>query len=278
MINANNTKIFSIYYKEAKVYNSDIITPIFAGADIYDCNLDILKDNTADNISSKNNNYGELTAWYWVWKNYLSQNPQIENVGFCHYRRILDLSKSPCKKAYKKVWESQFNKIINNYAKNLKKVAKYDIVLSGKRDLKNHTTYSEFASLHPKSEWDILMNVLAEKYPDYYTLADEVFNMHTQYHCLNFIMRKDLFNDFATWSFDILFEYERRTDLTKYTSYQNIRMPAFLLERFFNLWFLYQQRHNNISYIEKKGCMLRPLEDKIWIIRKLQRFGLYKIK
>ena len=45
-----------------------------------------LRDNTLENISSKNKYYGEYTFHYWFWKNIL---PKIENnywIGFCAYR------------------------------------------------------------------------------------------------------------------------------------------------------------------------------------------------
>ena len=44
----------------------------------------ILSDCIGDNISKKNPNYCELTAIYWLWKNYDLPN----YVGVCHYRRF----------------------------------------------------------------------------------------------------------------------------------------------------------------------------------------------
>ena len=47
-----------------------------------------LKDNQGENISEKNEYYGEYTFHYWFWKNKIDQ---IENgtwIGFCAYRRF----------------------------------------------------------------------------------------------------------------------------------------------------------------------------------------------
>lgn len=53
-------------------------------------------DNTGDNISIKNPNYCELTAFYWIWKNQLHRAD--EYVGVYHYRRCLDISESDCRR------------------------------------------------------------------------------------------------------------------------------------------------------------------------------------
>ena len=81
------SKIFITYKNRNVLLKSNIITPIQTGRDIADEEfLEMLGDNTGDNISILNNNFCELTAIYWVWKNYKEiGNP--EKVGFMHYRR-----------------------------------------------------------------------------------------------------------------------------------------------------------------------------------------------
>ncbi len=46
-----------------------------------------VSDCTGDNISGKNKDYCELTAWYWIWKNV----HDVDFVGVCHYRRYFFL-------------------------------------------------------------------------------------------------------------------------------------------------------------------------------------------
>jgi|TARA_B110000438_G_scaffold303713_1_gene366696 hypothetical protein len=45
-----------------------------------------IRDNTGNNISHKNKNYGEYTFYYWFWKNILNTIPDNQWIGFSHYR------------------------------------------------------------------------------------------------------------------------------------------------------------------------------------------------
>ena len=46
-----------------------------------------MRDNTGNNISEKNRNYGEYTFHYWIWKNYMDK--LNDNwIGFCQYRKF----------------------------------------------------------------------------------------------------------------------------------------------------------------------------------------------
>ena len=78
-------KIFSAYYKQYYIPKSPIFCPIHVGHINSQNELGLLADDTGDNISSKNLTFNEVTAQYWVWKNY----KEAEFVGFCHYRRYL---------------------------------------------------------------------------------------------------------------------------------------------------------------------------------------------
>ena len=47
-----------------------------------------LRDNTGNNISTKNPYYGEYTFHYWFWKNEIDKIPDDTWIGFCTYRRF----------------------------------------------------------------------------------------------------------------------------------------------------------------------------------------------
>ena len=59
-----NVKIIVATHKPYKMPDDDIYLPIQVGAEINTADLGYVKDNTGDNISSKNPYYCELTALF----------------------------------------------------------------------------------------------------------------------------------------------------------------------------------------------------------------------
>ena len=60
-----------------------------------------LKDNTGDQIASKNKYYSELTFYYWLWKNKFKEMPNNIWMGFSQYRRHWKQNKHQLKVGYK---------------------------------------------------------------------------------------------------------------------------------------------------------------------------------
>ena len=61
-----------------------------------------------------------------------------------------------------------------------------------------------------------------------------------------FIMKKEIFDDYCKWLFDILLELENRVDITNYSDYDK-RIYGFLSERLFRVWL---EKNNNIKIKE----------------------------
>ena len=40
------------------------------------------------NIAYLNQHYGELTGFYWIWKNKIEEFESNDFIGFCHYRKL----------------------------------------------------------------------------------------------------------------------------------------------------------------------------------------------
>ena len=79
----NKCKIYIVTHKKFKPPVDPMYVPIQVGKQNTKKNLNILSDDTGDNIAYKNANYCELTALYWIWKNEM----QADIIGMCHYRR-----------------------------------------------------------------------------------------------------------------------------------------------------------------------------------------------
>ena len=60
------------------------------------------------------------------------------------------------------------------------------------------------------------------------------------------VMRRDLFNQYCDWLFDVLFEVEKLLDISSYSA-NDARVFGFLSERLLDVWL----ETNHINYIEK---------------------------
>ena len=64
-----NVKILIAYHKESLLIKDDVFCPIQVGRAVSNTKLDMIGDNTGENISEKNPIYCEMSAVYWAWKN-----------------------------------------------------------------------------------------------------------------------------------------------------------------------------------------------------------------
>ena len=190
--------------------------------------LGYIGDNTGDNISGRNANYCELTGLYWAWK-----NMSCAYLGLCHYRRYFS--------------DGSFHSTLAGKRKSILHrtdyehlLAKYDVILPKKRNYYIETVRSQYAHAHNERDLKAVEMILAAKYPEYHEAFCRVMN-RTSLHILNmFVMKKELFDEYCRWLFDILFELEKQIDITDYDKYE-ARVYGFLSERLFNVWLEYNQ-------------------------------------
>lgn len=178
-----------------------------------------LYDDTGNNISKKNEYYCELTALYWIWK-----NDSSDIVGLEHYRR-------------------QF--LYGNYILNKKKV---DILLKDNDILVPHkvnlvqSIYHNYVKQHGEKELLEVEDIIKHKYPEYINAFNRLKKTNKIYICNMFIAKKKFVDNYCQWLFDILFELEKRVDLSNKSNYQK-RMLGFMAERLFNVY-LYKHKQN----------------------------------
>lgn len=215
-------KILVAAHKKYWMPDDSVYLPIQVGAALHPA-LGYVSDNTGDNISAKNPNYCELTALYWAWKNL-----DCEYIGLCHYRRYF--GHTVYSKDVEKKKSAIFTKV--DY-ENL--LTKYDVILPKTRNYYIETVRSQYEHAHIKKDLDETEKIIAEKYPGYSDAFTRVMNRRKLYILNMFVMTKSLFDEYCTWLFDILFELEKRTDMTGYDTYE-ARLFGFISERLFNVW------------------------------------------
>lgn len=246
-------KIFSFFYKNGSVIISDdIYKPIMAGSALYAGNKIITGDDTGDNISAKNKYYSELTGIYWVWKN---TNEDI--VGSCHYRRFLTAKPYPFLYGLKQLFfatigfqRKKLGLIYTNRVKLFRKriitetevheiLKDYDAILPKSRQFR-YSIEEHYHRYHNNKDLPIVRTIISELFPNYLNSFDSTLSQNKLYANNMFIMKQADFDLFMNWWFSILFEFERRSELTQYSGYQQ-RVMGFIGERLLTVWFMHQK-------------------------------------
>ena len=247
-------KIYVITHKKYSMPKERIYIPLQVGAAISNEDYGYLRDDTGENISNKNLSYCELTGIYWIWK-----NSREDIVGITHYRRhfFKNLLTNDLKKVLKK---EDFVNILN----------KYEMIVPQKYIMKKYTVRQEYEKGHYKKDLDNVEDIIEKIYPDYINAFENVMNSHNYYQWNMFITNKKIFDEYAEWLFNILFELEKITDISSYDNY-NKRIYGFLAERLFNVWI----KKNNIKV--KEIPVVRIDENKIILYNKAIKNFIKKI-
>ena len=263
MIEVEKVKIYVSYHKKCETVASEIMIPIQVGAAKNAVKLDMIRDNSGDNISDKNDKFCELTAQYWAWKN----SEDADYYGFMHYRRHFifgDISENPglggvvtfpsIDEQYKQYIGLQDNEIYEC-------IKDYDVILPFPVDssiwgtLSNEVQFSCLDNLHA-IDFNIVCDTVKKLYPEYSDAVEEFRNGKYAYWYNMFIMRKEIFRDYSEWLFNVLLEAENCVDFT-FFSEQEMRTLAFMAERLLSIYMiklLHDQpdlkiKHLKISFI-----------------------------
>lgn len=254
-------KIIVATHKKYWMPEDELYLPIHVGAegkynnDGTPLDLGYTKDNTGRNISEKNANYCELTGLYWAWKNLDS-----DYIGLAHYRRHFKVkgakgNKQECVLTFKQ-------------AKDLIKEA--DVLLPKKRNYYIETNYSQYAHAHHAVDLDTTRAIIEEKYPEYIPAYDNSMKRTTGHRFNMFIMSKEKLDEYCEWLFDILFELEKRLDISEYNA-NDSRVFGFVSERLLDVWLDTKgYKYKDIPYIfmEKQNWLVKGAS---FIKRKLVR-------
>ena len=230
---AKDIKLIVATHKKYDMPKSDIYLPLQVGAKSKE-KLGYEVDSSGDNISEKNPYYCELTGLYWAWKNL-----DADYIGLVHYRRhFASKEKISSKRRIDKV-------LTEKEARKILEIS--DVVLPKKRNYYIENLYSHYEHTMYIEPLEITRKIIEEKYPSYLNEFDKL-HKRTSAHMFNmFIMKKNILNDYCIWLFDVLFELEKRIDVSKYDTFHS-RFFGRVSELLLDVWI----NTNDIKYEEIK--------------------------
>lgn len=254
---SENIKIIIATHKSYRMPEDSLYVPVHVGAEINKKDLGYVKDNTGENISSKNASYCELTGLYWAWK-----NMDAEYLGLAHYRRHFSLKKKT-KDPFDNILTSEEIKGLTNT---------YKVFVPKKRHYYIESLYSHYAHTHYAEHLDITKDIIAKKYPEYLSSCEKIYKQRSGFMFNMMIMKRDLFNDYCNWLFDILFDFEEKMKNSEQqlSSFQG-RYYGRVSEIIFNVW-LDQKINSGViskNQIKEIPCIYT---EKIDWVRKIKSF------
>ncbi len=208
-----NLTVFVACHKPCEVRSNEMYQPIHVGRKISTCKgqMNMIGDDTGDNISEKNRYYSELTAQYWAWKNY----HESEYIGFCHYRRYFaDYLTS--------------SKVLDYFKKGA------DVIVTGPY-FRSNNRWNFLKTFVCSEDLTIMQQVIKRLHPDYYKTMSKFGNDFIDYPLNMFICKRELFEEYAKWLFSILFECEKYVLLSPYSRARRLYgyLSEFLMPVFF---------------------------------------------
>lgn len=221
-------RIYSVRCHADKPLNEDISRysweiPIQAGAALTDRRICDICDNTGENISDKNQQYCELTALYWIWK-----NDKSDYAGLGHYRRHFEMDE-----------------------KQLELVAGSDIdAVLTIPIMDSPSVEAVYRRDHIGADWEIMLEAVERLAPEYVDTVKRMQSGQFYYAYNMFIMRREVLEDYCGWLFPLLFYCEKCCEECGRDAYQN-RYIGFLAEHLMSVYFMHHEEEYKIIHARK---------------------------
>ncbi len=237
-------KIFLCFHQSYTIL-PPLCIPIQCGAEGKTLIKEVLQDNIGEHISGKNQEYCELTAQYYAWKQEL-----CDYYGFCHYRRFFCFEEQRKKPylVFGKLKEKQ--KILLGTESMITELCQqYEIILPYAIDMGVSVIEQYQSSLfHYGSDLKLFIQILKKKYPELKKAAKIYLSQNKQYFCNMFLMDRIHFQEYCTYLFGILEEFDQRK--IKHGSFQADRTNGYLGERFVGIY---------LEYAKEKGVKIKEV-------------------
>lgn len=179
------------------------------------------RDDTGENISDRNWNFGTQTGLYWAWKNL-----EAEYKGLVHYRRYF-VGKNHNK-----------NDLIGSvitYEEMRPMLENYKVFVPKKRRYYIESLQSHYAHTHDAKHFEIVENIIKNQCPEYLMAYYSVMKRTWGYMFNMMILRSDLMDDYCSWLFSILFEAVEKIDKAGLSAFDS-RFCGRISEILFDVW------------------------------------------
>lgn len=255
--NEPRIKIYVSCHKESYIPELDLLYPIQVGTVLAEKEIPgILHDHIGDHISEGNKRYCELTAQYWAWKN----EHEVDYFGFMHYRRYFSFNPIQLEEdcfgniIMDDISEENLNRLcydsqlIKDFVKN------YDVITVTPTELKEigktvYGHYKNFSHDHRIEDYELAIKIITRDYPELKDAAIEYSNSSKAYFCNMYIMKRDLFEQYNQWLFEVLQKHSEERNYDDYSVEEN-RISAFLAERLWGIYYTYLKQNPNIKTTE----------------------------
>lgn len=250
--------------------HAPFIYHVMAGSDFQKGELpnDMLADNTGEHISYLNKCYCELTTQYWAWKNI-----EADYYGFCHYRRYFSFAPVLYAEAdcgclvYPFLNQKIWRKLYPGEQAVRQRIMPYDCLIAkgipvrvlGAKNVYEH--YAKAPGLK-KEDFDLFLKLIVKRYPKLRQATTSYIYGSVFYPCNMFLMKKELFGEYADMLFSLLAEFRQQSDRTK-DSREGQRTLGHLGERFAGIYYAYLKQQGFCTS-ELQMALFEHTQAEVW--------------
>lgn len=221
---------YSVHHKSSELANQfELITAFDVTGQLPDIKLGL--KNPEGFFEERNDRCSEMSAVHYVWKRKLFG----DIVGFCHYRRFLNLFPEDTAEAETKVSPEDLSSVlprIEDKAQLIKLLDRHDLLTARPMKFPMHQD-EQYANSHFADDYFTMVECVIEKYPFLADALNESINSKELYATNMLICTGEFFDVFSRVWFEILESCAKRLNPNGRNSYQ-IRDIAFLSERVFD--------------------------------------------
>lgn len=254
--------IYVSFHKDFLIIPSQALIPIQVGAELSDIKLPMLGDDSSlENISAQQPRYSDVTSHYYAFKN----DTDGDYIGFMHYRRMFFFGN-------KSLPLLSTNNVLNDmymlgldYDSINDCLNGYDIIVPTDVSY-SQPVYDVLCRSYTKPLIDLYIKTVEDLFPQYIPALHKFMYGYTGFYYNMFIMKRELFMEYANLKFTVLFELDKRMKA------QNIidpfgRLFGYLSEFFINFFIHYKNETAPLSIKTLSPFMISPSGNGIYNYR-----------